>query len=297
MAGIDARTGVERVTVECDGVSIAAEISGRGSPVLLLHGYPETKAMWRDVAADLADSYTVVASDLRGYGDSAKPPGEVYSKREMARDQCALMRELGFGRFAVVGHDRGGRVAHRIALDRPDLVTAVAVVDIVPTVHMFETVNRAMAEAYFHWFFLTRPDGLPERMIASSREEWLRSRFAHRSISGDVPSPEVFEEYLQAFDDDTIRSSCADYRAAATIDLDHDRADREAGSVVSAPLLALWGERSYVGSAFDVLEVWRGFGRDVRGAAIRADHYVAEENPSATSAALRSFLASEGVVW
>lgn len=289
--------GSRSITVECDGTSIAAEVAGAGDPVLLLHGYPETKLMWRAIAADLAEVHTVVASDLRGYGDSAKPPGEVYSKREMALDQVALMRELGFERFAVIGHDRGGRVGHRMALDHPDRVAALGVLDIVPTLHMFENVDRAMAESYFHWFFLTRPDGLAEKLISASREEWLRSRFTHRSSAGDVPEPAVFDEYLRAFDTDTIRASCADYRAAATTDLEHDRIDRERGHLVRTPLLALWGARSYVGVNFDVRDAWRPYASQVQGRAVEADHYLAEENPTATAAALRDFLAAEEVAW
>lgn len=294
---MDAISESRSITVECDGTSIAAEVTGQGAPILLLHGYPETKAMWRAVAAELASTHTVVASDLRGYGDSAKPAGDVYSKREMALDQVALMRELGFERFVVVGHDRGGRVGHRMALDHPDRVAALGALDIVPTLHMFDNVDRTMADSYFHWFFLARPDGLAEKLISASREDWLRSRFAHRSIAGDVPEAAVFDEYLRAFDADTIRASCADYRAAATTDLEHDRIDQERDNLVSAPLLALWGARSYVGANFDVREVWRRYATRVHGRAIEADHYLAEESPAATVSALREFLESEEVVW
>lgn len=278
------------LAVDGGGIRIAAEVQGSGEPVLLLHGYPETKAMWRRVADELAHDHTVVAADLRGYGDSSKPRGEHYAKREMARDQVALMRELGFARFAVVGHDRGGRVGHRMALDHPDAVTRLAVLDIVPTLHMFENVDREMATAYFHWFFLARGDGLPEALIDGDRETWLRSRFTGRRHDGDA-LPEAFDEYLRCFDTDTVHASGADYRAAATIDLDHDRADRDAGRVVGCPVLALWGAHSYVGRNFDVPAVWERYAPGVIGAAIDADHYLAEESPGATASALQSFLA------
>ncbi len=287
------RTAHERaVVVDCDGVAIAATVRGDGPPVLLLHGYPETQAMWRQVAAALAGSHTVVTADLRGYGDSAKPAGERYSKREMAHDQLLLMRSLGFERFAVAGHDRGGRVGHRLALDHPEAVSALAVLDIVPTLHMFENVDRAMASAYFHWFFLARADGMPERLLAADPLVWLRSRFTGRSADGAGIVPAAYDEYARCFDDDTIRASCADYRAAATIDLDHDRADRDAGRLVTAPVLALWGAHSYVGGNFDVRGVWRRYATEVDGAALDADHYLPEEAPDATVAALAPFLAT-----
>ncbi len=281
---------VTEMVVDCDGVEIAAEVRGSGPAVLLLHGYPETKAMWAQVAASLAERHTVVAADLRGYGDSAKPHGEHYSKREMAHDQIVLMRRLGHARFAVVGHDRGGRVGHRMALDHPDSVTALAVLDIVPTLHMFENVDREMATAYFHWFFLSRSDGLPEALIGADPETWLRSRFRGRRHDGGG-LPEAYPEYLRCFDADTVRASGADYRAAATVDLDHDRADREAGRIVECPMLALWGAHSYVGRNFDVLDAWRPFAPEISGEPIDADHYLAEEAPERTAAVLQTFLA------
>lgn len=278
------------MTLDCDGIGIAAEVRGSGPAVLLLHGYPETKAMWEEVAAEFSTTHTVVATDLRGYGDSAKPRGERYSKREMAADQVLAMRTLGFERFAVVGHDRGGRVGHRMALDHPEAVTALAVLDIVPTLHMFENVDREMATAYFHWFFLARADGLPEALISADRETWLRSRFTGRRHDGDR-LPEAYAEYLRCFDVDTVHASGADYRAAAGIDLDHDRADRAAGRRVDVPVLALWGEHSYVGRNFDVRAAWTPYAPAVTGAPVDADHYLAEEAPRATAAALRAFLA------
>lgn len=272
------------------GLRIAATVSGDGPPVLLLHGYPQTRSMWRLVAPKLAERFTVVACDLRGYGDSAKPGGEQYDKRSMAADQLAVMRSLGFERFAVVGHDRGGRVGHRLALDAPEAVSALAVLDIVPTLHMFENVDRAMATSYFHWFFLTQGGGLPESLIGADPRAWLESRFRGRARRPDVFPAEMIDEYARCFDDATIHASCADYRAAAGVDLEHDRADRAGGRVLEVPLLALWGESSYVGRNFDVPAVWREVAAHVEGHAIEADHYLAEEAPDATAAALRDFL-------
>lgn len=282
------------IDVDCNGVRISAEISGSGSPVLLLHGYPETKAMWSAVAPRLAQRHTVVAADLRGYGDSDKPAGERYSKREMAADQLVLMNVLGFERFAVAGHDRGGRVGHRLALDHPDAVSGLAVLDIVPTLHMFDNVDLAMATSYFHWFFLALSDGTPEALLRAAPNTWLASRFRGRALRPDAISDEAYAEYQRCFDDATIAASCADYRAAASIDLEHDRADREAGRTLGMPLLALWGDSSYVGRNFDVPEVWRTYAPSVRGHSIRADHYLAEEAPEDTATALLDFFETMG---
>jgi haloacetate dehalogenase len=202
------------------------------------------------------------------------------------------MRGLGFETFAVVGHDRGGRVGHRLALDHPDAVTALAVLDIVPTLHMFENVDREMATAYFHWFFLARGGGLPEALIEADPETWLRSRFTGRRHDGD-DLPDAYDDYLRCFDADTIHDSCADYRAAATVDLAHDRDDRAAGNRLDIPVLALWGAHSYVGRNFDVVATWTPYAPRVTGVAIDADHYLAEEAPEATAAALIAFLDAE----
>jgi haloacetate dehalogenase len=287
--------GFDERTVDVGGIRIHARTAGSGAPVLLLHGYPETLAMWHRVAPALAERHAVVLADLRGYGGSDKPgPGigdAAYAKRAMALDQVRLMAALGHGRFAVVGHDRGGRVAHRLALDHPLRVSAVAVLDIVPTLHMYEQVDRAMASEYFHWFFLSRADGLPERLIGADPDAWFESRFRGRHAGADPFDPVALDEYRRAFHDPaTIAATCADYRAAATIDLEHDRADRDAGRRVTAPVLALWGRESYVGRDFDPPAVWRLYATDVSGIAVAADHYVAEEAPEPTIAALRAFL-------
>jgi haloacetate dehalogenase len=281
-------------TRRCGGVRIHAQVSGDGPPVLLLHGYPQTLAMWHRVAPELARDHTVVLADLRGYGDSGKPDDdpshEQYAKRTMAADQAALMRSLGFDRFAVAGHDRGGRVAHRMALDVPEHVRAVAVLDIVPTLHMLGNVDRAMASAYFHWFFLSLDSGLPEQLILADPRAWLRSRFEGRHAGGLPTDPRAMAEYERCFTDAAaVRASCADYRAAAGIDLEHDAYDRDLGRVVEAPLLAIWGTHSFVGRHFDVAAVWKAYARHVTAVAVPADHYLAEEAPGEVARALASF--------
>lgn len=286
--------GFSEMAMERGGVRLATWVGGEGAPVVLLHGYPQSQRMWHRVAAELRHDRRVVLMDLRGYGESAAPTpaaGDTnYSKREMARDVAHVMSALGHETFDVVGHDRGGRVAHRLGLDFPGRVTSLAVLDIVPTWHMFNHVDRAMAESYFHWFFLTRPGGLPERLIHADPAAWLLSRFEGRHAGGEPIGAEDLASYLAAFQrPGVIEATCADYRAAATIDLDHDRADRFDGLRLTSPLLALWGESSYVGRNFDVLDVWRGYAAEVSGTSIRADHYLAEENPRATVDALRIF--------
>lgn len=281
-----------------DGVGISGGIAGSGDPVLLLHGYPQTSRMWHPVAARLALHHTVVLADLRGYGDSDKPApradGSTYSKRAMAQDQHALMRSLGFGRYSVVGHDRGARVAHRLALDLPDAVERIAVLDIVPTLHMFDHVDRAMASSYFHWFFLALRNGLPESLIRSDPRTWLRSRFDGRNAGGLPIDAAAYAEYERCFlSPGAIEASTADYQSAATIDLVHDRADQEAGRKLAIPLLAAWGAHSYVGTNFDVTAVWRDYAEEVREARFDADHYLAEEVPEAVARELSAFLSSE----
>ena len=293
---MSARPPFEDQDVDVDGTRIHATVGGAGPPVLLLHGYPQTHRMWHRVAPGLTDRHTVVLADLRGYGDSSRPASTADhasdSKRAMAEDQVGLMRELGFETFAGVGHDRGARVAHRLCLDRPDAVTRVALLDIVPTRHVFTHVDRALAQAYYHWFFLAQDPDLPEHLIGADPEFYLRRKLAQWSgSSGTVAfSPEAVEEYVRCFSDpEVIRASCEDYRAGASIDLEHDEVDA-AGRRVECPALVLWGEQGFVGRAYDVLEVWRGYAADVRGQALSGGHFPAEEDPDATLAALRDFL-------
>ncbi len=285
--------GFERIQIESRGATINAVRGGEGPPVLLLHGYPQTLAMWHLIAPRLTASFTVVATDLRGYGDSSKPEGGEehagYSKRAMAADQVEVMRTLGFGSFAVLGHDRGGRVAHRMALDHPQSVTRLAVLDIVPTRHVFETADKELAMAYYHWFFLSQPYDLPERLIGADPDYYLRKKLGGWGTGFDSFASEAYAEYERCFRDPrTIHASCEDYRAAATIDLEHDGADRD--RKVGCPLLALWGEQGVVERLYDVLGVWRGYASDVRGRALPCGHYLAEERPEETAEELVTFL-------
>ena len=287
--------------VEVDGTRIHAAVGGDGPPVLLLHGYPQSHLMWHQVAPGLADRHTVVLADLRGYGDSSRPASEPdhasYSKRAMAADQVGLMRHLGFGAFALVGHDRGARVAHRLCLDHPEAVTRVALLDIVPTRHVFAHVDRALAQAYYHWFFLSQDPDLPEHLIGADPGYWVRRKLTQWSGTAgiDAFAPEAIEQYVRCFSDPSvIRASCEDYRAGASIDLEHDEADAGAGRRVECPMLVLWGAEGFVGRAYDVPEVWNAYAVNVRGQALGCGHFLAEELPDDTRSTLADFLASSG---
>ena len=293
----DLLDGFDDCPVDLDGVRINARRAGAGPPLLLLHGYPQSMVMWHRIAPSLAADFAVVVADLRGYGGSSKPAGgpghRNYTKRVLALDMVTLMTRLGHERFVVVGHDRGGRVAHRMALDAQDRVAALAVLDIVPTRHMFTHVDRAMATTYFHWFFLTVADDLPEKLINGDPGAWIDSRFAGRHGGGLPIDDAALAEYRRVFTDPrTVHATCEDYRAAAGPDLEVDQEDYVAGLRVRQPLLALWGARSYVGRSFDVAAVWRSYATAVSGRAVDADHYLAEEAPAATEGALRDFLAA-----
>ena len=288
--------------VDVDGTRIHATVSGDGPPVLLLHGYPQTHVMWHRVAPGLVDRHMVVLADLRGYGDSSRPASTAdhtsYSKRAMAADQVGLMHELGFDTFSVVGHDRGARVAHRLCLDHPGKVSRVALLDIVPTRHVFAHVDRALAQAYYHWFFLSQEPDLPEHLIGADPDYYVRRKLAQWSGGTGIEAfaPEAIEEYVRCFrDPEAIRASCEDYRAGASIDLVHDEVDAAAGRRVECPALVLWGAEGFVGRAYDVLEVWRGYAPDLRGQALGGGHFLAEEEPGATLTALRDFLTAPAV--
>jgi haloacetate dehalogenase len=287
--------GFEYRRVDVEGVTINCAVRGSGLPLLLLHGYPENHVMWRHVAPDLAEDRTVVVADLRGYGDSGKPAPDagrlVYAKRAMARDQVGLMRQLGFGQFELVGHDRGARVAHRLVLDHPGVVTRLAVLDIVPTRHVLGHVTRAMATAYYHWFFLATPNGIAERLIAGDPGFWVRSLIGPLLGPGASIEPPVMDDYIRCFSDPrTIAGSCADYRAAASTDLVHDEEAFAAGQRIECPVLALWGTQAFVGRGYEPLEVWQQYATDVRGSALPTGHFLPEEAPDLVAAALRDFL-------
>ncbi|TRD22212.1 alpha/beta fold hydrolase [Palleronia caenipelagi] len=278
------------------GITVRVRQAGDGPPLLLLHGYPQTHLCWHKVAPGLVNAgYRVILPDLRGYGDSDKPettPDHApYSKRAMAADQIALMRVLGHERFAVAGHDRGGRVAHRLARDYPEAVTALAVLDIAPTLHMYRTTGEAFARAYYHWFFLIQPAPMPERLIAAEPALYLASKLRAWSQGNDPAFPdEVRAEYLRCFSDPAaIHASCEDYRAAATIDLEHDEADLD--RKLPMPVLALWGAKGLVGKLYDVPGIWRAHADIVEGHALPCGHFLPEESPAETLAALTDFFA------
>jgi haloacetate dehalogenase len=279
---------------QTSGARIRVATAGEGPPVLLLHGHPQNHLTWYKMAPRLIEAgYTVVAPDLRGYGDSSKPPGGKdhagYSKRAMAVDQVEVMRGLGFESFAVVGHDRGGRVAHRMALDHPTHVERLALIDIAPTATMYANTNREFATKYFWWFFLIQPFDVPEHMIGADPEYFLRQHIGRQLKRADAANEVLFQEYLRCYRDPaTIHAICEDYRAAASIDLEHDAAD--ADRKVEAPLLALWGAKGVVGSLFDVLETWREKAVNVSGRALDCGHTLQEERPDETAAELLNFL-------
>jgi haloacetate dehalogenase len=287
--------GFERKRLDVGGITINLVVAGSGPPLLLLHGYPQTHAMWRKIAPELARRFTVVASDLRGYGDSSKPAAgkghEGYSKRRMAADQVEVMRRLGFESFFLAGHDRGGRVGHRLALDHLDAVLGLAVLDIAPTHAMYGTTDMEFARAYYHWFFLIQPFDLPERLIGADPGYFLRRKLGQWGRDDSAFDDGALEEYLRCFDERTIHASCEDYRASATIDLEHDQADMDAGRRVGCPVLALWGEKGFVGRKYDVVAEWRRRADDVRGHGLPCGHFLPEEAPEETLAALREFFA------
>lgn len=265
---------------------------GSGPPLLLLHGYPQTHVIWHKIAPGLAERFTVVATDLRGYGDSGKPPSDdrhaAYSKRATANDQVEVMAALGFERFFVAGHDRGGRVAHRMALDHPDAVDRLAVLDIVPTHKIFATVDKAVATGYYHWFFLIQGGGLPETLIGHDPAYYLKRKLAQWGGDMAAFTDEALAEYIRCFSDPAcIHATCEDYRAAASIDLEHDDADME--HMVGCPLLALWGDKGLMERHYDVLATWRERASDVRGRALPCGHFLAEEAPEQTAAELVAF--------
>ena len=273
-------------------MTIRAAVGGKGPPLLLLHGHPQTHVTWRKVAAALALQFTVVAADLRGYGDSSKPEGGIdhigYSKRCMATDQVALMAVLGYPRFAVAGHDRGARVAHRMALDHPDAIARVAVLDIAPTATMYERTDKEFATRYFWWFFLIQPAPLPEKLIAADPEFFLRKHIEGQIKTPGATEPAAFAEYLRCYMDPATRHAiCEDYRAASGIDLFHDAED--AASRVKAPLLALWGAQGTVGKLYDVLETWREKADSVEGHPYNCGHSPQEECPEELIPDLMSF--------
>ena len=277
--------------IRTSGATINVRSKGEGEPLLLLHGYPQTHAMWHKVAPDLARDYTVVCPDLRGYGDSSKPEGlpdhSNYSKRAMAQDMVEVMSALGHERFHAVGHDRGGRVAHRLARDHGKRVRSLTVLDISPTLKMYQNTTMQFAKAYYHWFFLIQEAPLPEQMLEGMGPQYILTRLGRGKSGIKVFDRRALAEYVRCFDP---HSTCEDYRASATIDLVDDRKNK---TKLSMPMLALWGRQGVIAALFDCLADWREVAADVRGRALQCGHFIPEEKPKELLAELRRFLAQQ----
>ena len=279
-----------RVVAVSDDIQINAMIAGKGPPLLLLHGHPETHVAWWKIAPKLAEDFTVVVTDLRGYGDSSKPDAG-YSKREMANDQVEVMNRLGFARFQAVGHDRGARVLHRLMLDHPDTVSRGVMLDIAPTDAMYAATNEAFATKYFWWFFHIQKAPLPEQMIQAATELYLRAHLDVQSKTPGAVTAEAFAEYLRCYrQPGCIHAVCEDYRSSVGIDRDHARTDEAGGHKIKQPLLAIWGDQGTVGEMFDVVALWRAQADDVRGLSLPCGHLIPEEQPEGLLKALGGFL-------
>ena len=288
--------GFTQQFVTTTGATINTLSGGNGPPLLLIHGHPETHVCWQNVAAKLAERFTVVLTDLRGYGDSSKPdggPGHLnYSKRSMGLDQVEVMHHLGYDTFQAVGHDRGGRVLQRMMLDHPDAISRGSVLDIAPTDQMYSHTDQEFATKYFWWFFHIQDAPLPEDMINAVPEVYLRAHLNAQSKTAGAITAAAFAEYLRCYRDPAcVHAVCEDYRASVTIDMDHLKADN--GRKVSQPLQALWGAKGTVGALFDVLGLWKLQAADVQGEALPCGHLIPEEAPDALLAALHPFLMDE----
>jgi haloacetate dehalogenase len=294
MTAPDLFPGFATHRIQTSQAEIRCVVGGEGPPLLMLHGYPQTHAMWHKIAPSLAHRFFVVCADLRGYGDSSKPASDAthaaYSKRALAADMVELMRDLGHSRFFIAGHDRGGRVTHRLCLDHPNAVLRAAVLDISPTRTMFAKTDQAFATAYYHWFFRIQPFDMPEKMIGADPVYYLRRKLGSFGTGTAHFDARALAEYERCFrDPEVIHASCEDYRAAASIDLEHDAADAERR--IECPLLVLWGERGVVNRLFDPLADWGAVARDIRGRSLPCGHYLAEEEPEATRAEFERFFA------
>ncbi|MBD3829342.1 MAG: alpha/beta hydrolase [Arcobacter sp.] len=280
----------EKILVE-EKIFINVTHGGKGKPLLLIHGYPQTHIMWHKVVEKLSKEYYIVCPDLRGYGDSSKPKGDekhlTYSKKSMAKDMITLMQKLGFDKFFVAGHDRGARVTHRMCLDYPNNILKACVMDITPTYHMFKNTNQAFATGYYHWFFLIQPDFLPETMIGNNPRYYLEEKLKRWSAKGSVFDKKAIDEYVRCFDKDSIHATCEDYRAGASIDMSDDEKDRN--RKISTPLLVLWGEKGFVNKTYDVLNVWKEYALDLSGEALDCGHFLPEEKPKEVSQKLKEF--------
>ena len=274
----------ESLTFEVNGIEVAGHVGGSGSPLLLLHGHPQTRAIWHKVAPELMKHHTLVMTDLRGYGDSSKPQGTSdhsnYSKRVMAQDQVEVMKQLGFDRFDILAHDRGARVAHRLAMDHADSVGRLIMLDIAPTLAMYEKANNVFARAYWHWFFLIQPSPMPERLIEADPAAYIRDLMGRRSAGLTPFGPLALAEYMRCIAlPGAAHGMCEDYRAAAGIDLIHDREDIAAGKKLVMPTMVLWGEEGVIHQCFKPLQEWQAIAKDVVGEPVPCGHYISEEAP------------------
>ncbi len=274
----------ESLTFEVNGIEVAGHVGGSGSPLLLLHGHPQTRAIWHKVAPELMKHHTLVMTDLRGYGDSSKPQGTSdhsnYSKRVMAQDQVEVMKQLGFDRFDILAHDRGARVAHRLAMDHADSVSRLIMLDIAPTLAMYEKANNVFARAYWHWFFLIQPSPMPERLIEADPAAYIRDLMGRRSAGLTPFGPLALAEYMRCIAlPGAAHGMCEDYRAAAGIDLIHDREDIAAGKKLVMPTMVLWGEEGVIHQCFKPLQEWQAIAKDVVGEPVPCGHYISEEAP------------------
>ena len=287
--------GFESELIEVNGVKIMARKGGSGRPLLLLHGHPQTHAIWHRVAQQLAKSHTVVMTDLRGYGDSSKPQGSQdhlnYSKRVMALDQIEVMRHFGFSEFDVLAHDRGARVAHRLALDHPKAVKRLVLLDIAPTLAMYEKTSNQFARSYWHWFFLIQPAPMPERLIEADPSAYVRDVLGRRSAGLAPFDARALAEYVRCIElPGTAHGLCEDYRASASIDLIHDQLDIDTKNFLHQPLLVLWGEQGVVNQCFEPLKEWTKLAVNVKGHALPCGHYIPEEAPELMLSQVQSFL-------
>ena len=274
-----------------NNINISFSKYGKGFPILLLHGYPQTKLMWRKIIPLLSKHYTVITSDLRGYGDSDKPISKAnhstYSKREMAKDQILLMKKLGYSEFFCIGHDRGARVFHRAALDYPKMVKKLVLIDIVPTPHIYKNLNKNISESFFHWFLLSRKKPLPENLINNNKEYYIKSMLGRLSNTNQFLEKKVIDTYIKKFSKKSIIASCEDYRAGASIDLVHHEKDSKK---IDCPTLVLWGKNSLVGKNFKPLRVWKNYIKNLSGKALNGGHYLPEEKPYQVANQILNFL-------
>ncbi len=274
-----------------NNVNIAFSKYGKGFPILLLHGYPQTKLMWRKIIPLLSKHYTVIASDLRGYGDSDKPVSKAnhstYSKRQMAKDQMLLMKKLGYSQFFCIGHDRGARVFHRAALDYPKMVKKLVLIDIVPTPHIYKNLNKNISESFFHWFLLSRKKPLPENLINNNKEYYIKSMLGRLGNTKQFLEKEIVDTYIKKFSKKSIFATCEDYRAGSSIDLIHHEKDSKK---IDCPTLILWGKNSLVGKNFEPLGVWKRYVKNLSGKALSGGHYLPEEKPNQVASQILNFL-------